>query len=139
MKFLHTMLRVKDLEKSLHFYIDLLGLVETKRFDVPQGKFSLIFLATAPGEAEIELTHNWGSEEDYTTGRNFGHLAFQVDDIYKTCEHLQNNGVVINRPPRCGHMAFVKSPDNVSIELLQKGESLPVKTPWSEMENIGEW
>ncbi|MGB0937542.1 MAG: lactoylglutathione lyase [Colwellia sp.] len=139
MKFLHTMVRVKDLEKSLHFYIDLLGLVETKRFDVPQGKFSLIFLATAPGEAEIELTHNWDSEEEYTTGRSFGHLAFEVDDIYKTCEHLQNNGVVINRPPRCGHMAFVKSPDNVSIELLQKGESLPVQAPWSEMENIGEW
>lgn len=139
MKFLHTMIRVNDLEQSLDFYINKLGLVEIRRHDVPQGKFTLIFLATAKGEAEIELTHNWGSKEEYTTGRNFGHLAFEVDDIYQTCQQLQASGVIINRPPRCGKMAFIKSPDNVSIELLQKGAALAPQEPWLSMENIGSW
>ncbi|MGV2870817.1 VOC family protein [Colwellia sp. E150_009] len=139
MKFLHSMIRVSDLEASLDFYVNKLGLVEVRRKDVPEGKFTLIFLATAIGEAEIELTHNWGSEEVYDTGRNFGHLAFEVDDIYETCQHLQNNGVTINRPPRCGYMAFIKSPDNISIELLQKGEALAPKEPWLSMENTGTW
>ena len=139
MKFLHTMIRVKDLEQSLNFYINTLGLIEIRRRDVPAGKFTLIFLATAEGEAEIELTYNWGSEEEYTSGRNFGHLAFEVEDIYQTCQKLQAAGVTINRPPRCGRMAFVKSPDNVSIELLQKGDALAPQEPWSRMENIGSW
>lgn len=139
MKFLHSMVRVNDLEKSLDFYIKHLGLVETRRVDIPEGKFSLIFLATEPGAAEIELTHNWGSEEEYTVGRNFGHLAFEVDDIYALCEKLMAAGITINRPPRCGHMAFVKSPDNISIELLQKGEKLAPKEPWLSMENSGSW
>ena len=139
MKFLHTMVRVKNVEQSLDFYITKLGLVETKRLDVPAGKFTLIFLATEPGAAEIELTHNWDSEEEYSVGRNFGHLAFEVDDIYQTCQKLMDAGVIINRPPRCGHMAFVKSPDNVSIELLQKGERLTPQEPWLSMENTGSW
>jgi len=139
MKFLHTMIRVNDLEKSLDFYINKLGLIETKRHEVPAGKFTLIFLATAVGEAEIELTHNWDSEEEYQAGRNFGHLAFEVDDIYQTCLNLQTSGVLINRPPRCGRMAFVKSPDNISIELLQKGDALAPQEPWLSMENTGAW
>ena len=139
MKFLHSMIRVRDIEQSLDFYINKLGLIETKRHDVPEGKFTLIFLATAVGEAEIELTYNWGSEENYDSGRNFGHLAFEVEDIYQTCQSLQDCGVVINRPPRCGRMAFVKSPDNISIELLQKGEALSPQEPWLSMENIGSW
>ena len=139
MKFLHTMIRVNDLDQSLDFYINKLGLIETKRHDVPEGKFTLIFLATAEGEAEIELTHNWDSTEEYSIGRNFGHLAFEVDDIYQTCQQLQASGVVINRPPRCGKMAFVKSPDNVSIELLQKGLALAPQEPWLSIENIGSW
>jgi lactoylglutathione lyase len=139
MKFLHTMVRVQDLEASLDFYINKLGLIETKRADVPKGKFTLIFLATEIGGPEIELTHNWGSTEDYTAGRNFGHLAFEVDDIYQTCEKLMADGVIINRPPRDGHMAFVKSPDGISIELLQKGQSLSAQEPWLSMENQGSW
>jgi len=139
MKFLHTMLRVKDLDASLNFYINQLGLVETKRKEVPAGKFTLIFLATAEGEPEVELTYNWENEEEYSTGRFFGHLAFEVDDIYVLCEKLQNQGVIINRPPRCGRMAFVKSPDGVSVELLQKGEALAPQEPWSSMENTGTW
>ena len=138
MKFLHTMVRVKDIDASLDFYINKLGLMEVRRREVPKGKFTLIFLATAEGEAEIELTYNWDNQE-YDSGRNFGHLAFEVDDIYQVCQKLQNNGVVINRPPRCGHMAFVKSPDNISIELIQKGESLPPQEPWLSMENSGSW
>jgi|TARA_B110000438_G_scaffold302768_1_gene361541 lactoylglutathione lyase len=133
------MVRVRDLDKSLDFYIKHLGLIETRRVDVPKGEFSLIFLATELGAAEIELTHNWGSEEEYTVGRNFGHLAFEVDDIYALCEKLMAAGITINRPPRCGHMAFVKSPDNISIELLQKGEKLAPKEPWLSMENSGNW
>jgi len=139
MKFLHTMVRVKNVEQSLDFYVEKLGLIETRRVDVPEGKFTLIFLATEVGAAEIELTYNWDSEEDYSIGRNFGHLAFEVDDIYQTCEKLMSAGVIINRPPRCGHMAFVKSPDNVSIELLQKGERLAPQEPWASMENTGSW
>jgi len=139
MKFLHTMVRVNNLELSLNFYINQLGLVEIRRHDVPEGKFTLIFLATAKGEAEIELTHNWGSKEEYSVGRNFGHLAFKVEDIYQTCQQLQAKGVIINRPPRCGKMAFVKSPDNVSIELLQKGAALAPQEPWLSMKNIGSW
>ncbi|WP_440874014.1 VOC family protein [Thalassotalea sp. PLHSN55] len=139
MKFLHTMVRVADVDASLDFYINKLGLIETKRIDVPEGKFTLIFLATEPGGPEVELTHNWGSEEEYTQGRNFGHLAYEVDDIYQLCQKLMDAGVVINRPPRCGHMAFVKSPDGISIELLQKGERLAPQEPWASMENTGTW
>jgi len=139
MKFLHTMVRVQDVEASLDFYVNKLGLIETRRVDVPAGKFTLIFLATEQGAPEIELTHNWDSSEQYDTGRNFGHLAFEVDNIYALCEKLQASGVVINRPPRCGHMAFVKSPDGISIELLQKGERLAPQEPWASMENTGSW
>ena len=139
MKFLHTMIRINDVDESLDFYINKLGLIETKRYDIPEGRFTLIFLATAQGEAEIELTHNWDSNEKYTIGRNFGHLAFEVDDIYKTCLQLQSMGVLINRPPRCGRMAFVKSPDNISIELLQKGQALMPQEPWLSMLNTGSW
>lgn len=139
MKYLHTMLRVKDLERALDFFVTKLGLVETRRLENPAGKFTLVFLATAPGEPEIELTYNWGMAEEYTFGRNFGHIAFQVDDIYETCERLMNSGVTILRPPRDGHMAFVKSPDNQSIEILQKGEPKKPMSPWKEMENTGSW
>lgn len=139
MKFLHSMVRIHDVGQSLDFYTKGLGLIETKRFDVPEGKFTLIFLATEVGEAEIELTHNWHSEEDYSKGRNFGHLAFEVDNIYQLCQHLSDQGITINRPPRCGHMAFVKSPDGISIELLQKGERLAPQEPWLSMKNTGQW
>lgn len=139
MKFLHTMLRVKDLDRALDFFVNKLGLIETKRNEYPAGKFTLIFLATAPGEPEIELTYNWEQPDEYTTGRNFGHLAFQVENIYETCERLMKQGVVINRPPRDGYMAFIKSPDNQSVELLQKGSPLPPQSPWKEMENTGTW
>jgi len=139
MKFLHTMVRIRDLNESLDFYLNKLGLIETKRKDVPKGKFTLVFLATQMGGPEIELTHNWNSEEDYSVGRNFGHLAFEVDNIYQTCEQLMAKGVIINRPPRDGHMAFVKSPDGISIELLQKGQSLVAQEPWLSMENQGSW
>ena len=139
MKFLHTMVRVADVDKSLAFYCNALGLIETKRIDIPEGKFTLIFLATALGEAEIELTHNWEGDEQYQSGRNFGHLAFEVDDIYQFCQNLVNLGITINLPPRCGHMAFVKSPDGISIELLQKGKSLPPEEPWLSMDNRGSW
>ncbi len=139
MKYLHTMIRVTDLDASLHFYCDLLGLQEIRRKDVPAGKFTLVFLATEPGEPEIELTYNWESDEVLGGGRNFGHLAYRVDDIYALCQHLQDNGVAILRPPRDGHMAFVRSPDNISIELLQKGDALPSQEPWASMPNQGEW
>ena len=139
MKYLHTMVRVSDVDASLDFYCNKLGLVELRRFDSEQGRFSLIFLA-APGdeEAQLELTHNWDPEE-YDEGRNFGHLAYQVDDIYALCQTLMDAGVTINRPPRDGHMAFVRSPDNISIELLQKGQALPAQEPWASMENSGHW
>jgi lactoylglutathione lyase len=138
MNFLHTMLRVKDLDLALDFFVKKLGLIEIRRKDYPAGKFTLVFLATKAGEPEIELTHNWEMTEEYSHGRNFGHLAFSVD-IYETCERLMNDGVIINRPPRDGHMAFIKSPDNQSIELIQKGPALPPTSPWSEMQNIGAW
>lgn len=139
MKYLHTMVRVKNLEASLDFYCNKLGLIEVNRKEVPAGRFTLIFLA-APGdeEAQIELTYNWDSE-DYKSGRNFGHLAYRVDNIYDTCQDLMDNGVTINRPPRDGWMAFVKSPDGISIELLQKGDALPPKEPWASMKNTGTW
>jgi lactoylglutathione lyase len=139
MKYLHTMVRVTNLEESLRFYRDALGLEVVKQRDSPQGRFTLVFLA-APGqpEAEVELTHNW-DPENYTGGRNFGHLAYLVDDIYAACERLQQHGVQILRPPRDGHMAFVRSPDQISIELLQKGDPLPPRSPWSEMPNVGSW
>lgn len=146
MRYLHTMVRVTDLDASLKFYCDLLGMKEVRRKDVESGRFSLIFLAATDDEArsstakapELELTYNW-DPEPYDTGRNFGHLAYVVDDIYAICQHLHDNGVVINRPPRDGHMAFVKSPDNISIELLQKGDALEPKEPWASMENTGTW
>ena len=139
MKYLHTMVRVTDIDASLDFYCNKLGLNELKRYDSEQGRFTLVFLA-APGDdaAQVELTHNWDPEE-YDEGRNFGHLAYQVDDIYALCQKLMDAGVTINRPPRDGHMAFVRSPDNISIELLQKGESLAPQEPWASMENIGHW
>jgi lactoylglutathione lyase len=146
MRYLHTMVRVNDIEQSLRFYCDLFGLVETRRIQNEKGRFTLIFLA-APHDAEparqnaapcLELTYNWDPEV-YTGGRNFGHLAYEVDDIYAICQRLMDNGVTINRPPRDGHMAFVRSPDGISIELLQKGESLPPAEPWASMPNTGVW
>ena len=139
MRFLHTMVRVSDLEKSVDFYTNTLGLPELHRYDVPAGRFTLVFLA-APGNelAQVELTYNWDPEV-YTGGRNFGHLAYEVEDIYATCQALMDKGVTINRPPRDGRMAFVRSPDAISIELLQKGTPLPPAEPWSSMPNIGEW
>ena len=133
------MVRVSDVDKSLDFYCNQLGLVETRRYDSEQGRFTLIFLA-APGDenAQIELTHNW-DPEDYDEGRNFGHVAYQVEDIYALCQKLMDAGVTINRPPRDGHMAFVRSPDNISIELLQKGDALPAREPWASMPNSGHW
>lgn len=138
MKYLHTMVRVKDLDASLHFYCDLLGLKEISRKDVPKGRFTLIFLATEDGAPELELTHNW-DPEDYDEGRNFGHLAYQVENIYDACQTFMDAGVTINRPPRDGHMAFVRSPDNISIELLQKGDDLAPAEPWASMDNTGHW
>ena len=139
MKYLHTMVRVTDLDASLDFYCNKLGLVELKRKDVPAGRFTLVFLS-APGDesAQLELTYNWDTEE-YGGGRNFGHLAYAVDDIYALCERLMTAGVTINRPPRDGHMAFVRSPDGISIELLQKGDARPPMEPWASMPNSGEW
>ena len=139
MKYLHTMVRVSDLDASLHFYCDLLGLKERRRKESEKGRFTLVFLATDDeAEGEIELTYNWDPEE-YTGGRNFGHLAYRVDDIYAFCRKLMEAGVTINRPPRDGHMAFIRTPDGISIELLQKGESLPAQEPWASMENTGSW
>ena len=139
MKYLHTMVRVTDIDASLDFYVNKLGLQETRRRESPQGRYTLIFVS-APGQegAEIELTYNWDPEE-YGEGRNFGHLAFEVDDIYATCEKLQKAGVTINRPPRDGYMAFVRSPDNISIELLQKGGKREPQEPWLSMPNTGKW
>ena len=139
MQYLHTMVRVSDLEASLKFYCDALGLEELRRYDNDQGRFTLVFLS-APGNesAQVELTYNW-DPESYSGGRNFGHLAYRVDDIYATCERLASNDVVINRPPRDGRMAFVRSPDGISVELLQAGEALAPAEPWLSMENIGEW
>lgn len=146
MQYLHTMIRATDLDATLHFFCDLLGLVEVNRSDSEQGRFTLVFLA-APEDVDlakerktplVEITYNWDPEE-YTGGRNFGHLAYRVANIYELCERLQAGGVTINRPPRDGHMAFVRSPDGISIELLQAGESLPPAEPWASMPNTGEW
>ena len=146
MRYLHTMVRVRSLEDSLDFYCNKLGLVETRRKEVASGRFTLVFLAAdkdadsarASGSPELELTYNWDTE-DYDYGRNFGHLAYKVDNIYEICQRLMDAGVAINRPPRDGHMAFVKSPDNISIELLQDGDALPSAEPWASMENSGSW
>ncbi len=146
MQYLHTMIRISDVDQSLDFFCNQLGLVQVSRKDYEKGRFSLIFLA-APEDVErakadkapmVELTYNWDPEE-YSGGRNFGHLAYRVDNIYEVCQRLMDNGVTINRPPRDGHMAFVRSPDNISIEILQRGESLPPKEPWKSMPNTGEW
>ena len=139
MKYLHTMVRVTDLEASLDFYCEKLGLQETRRREDKNGRYTLVFLS-APGDedAQVELTYNW-DPEPYTGGRNFGHLAYEVSDIYATCEQLMVGGVTINRPPRDGRMAFVRSPDQISIELLQKGDALELKEPWTSMPNTGEW
>jgi lactoylglutathione lyase len=143
MKYLHTMIRVRDLDANLRFFRDGLGLVETRRMENRQGRFTLVFLAASESpQAEIELTWNWadehGNTEDYGSARNFGHLAFRVDDLYATCAHLQSMGYTINRPPRDGHMAFVRSPDLISVELLQDGH-LPPQEPWLSMPNTGQW
>lgn len=139
MRYLHAMVRVRDLDASLRFFRDALGLVETRRKDYPQGRFTLVYLGAPDNpEAEVELTFNH-DDEDYGSARNFGHLAFQVDDIYAACERLQAQGVVINRPPRDGRMAFVRSPDLISIELLQRGDALAPKDPWLSMPNVGSW
>lgn len=146
MRYLHTMVRVEDLDKSLHFYTTIFGLVETRRIENEKGRFTLIYLAASQDASsakqikspELELTYNWDTEK-YSGGRNFGHLAYEVDNIYETCQNLINKGIVINRPPRDGHMAFIKSPDNISIELLQKGDRLEACEPWLSMENIGSW
>ncbi len=139
MKYLHTMVRVTDIDASLRFYCDALGLEVVRQRDVPAGRFTLVFLAP-PGQpdAQVELTHNWDPEA-YTGGRNFGHLAYEVDDIYAACRRLQEHGVTINRPPRDGRMAFVRSPDNISIELLQAGNALAPAEPWASMPNVGQW
>ena len=146
MRYLHTMIRASDLDATLAFFVDQLGLMEVRRYDSEQGRFTLVFLA-APGDADhaeaaqsplIEITYNW-DPEDYDGGRNFGHLAYRVDNIYETCQKLYDAGVVINRPPRDGRMAFVKSPDGISIELLQEGEALPAQEPWASMDNTGTW
>ena len=146
MRYLHTMVRVTDVEKSLDFYCNKLGLEEVRRHENEKGRFTLIFLAAPKDKAtsasqrapELELTYNW-DPEDYTGGRNFGHLAYKVDNIYETCQRLMDAGVTINRPPRDGNMAFVKSPDNISIEILQEGDPLPVQEPWASMPNTGSW
>jgi lactoylglutathione lyase len=139
MKYLHTMVRVTDIEQSLGFYRDALGLVELSRREYPKGRYTLVFLAAAGNpESQVELTYNW-DPENYTGGRNFGHLAYEVDDIYAACERLRAHGVTINRPPRDGRMAFVRSPDQISIELLQKGAALPPAEPWASMPNTGVW
>ena len=147
MRYLHTMVRITDIDQSLAFWCDALGMQEVRRIENQNGKFTLIFLAASDDKEAfansfapaLELTYNWDSSEVYKGGRNFGHLAFQVDDIYATCQKLQERGVAINRPPRDGHMAFVRSPDGISVELLQKGDSLPTAEPWASMPNTGEW
>ena len=146
MRYLHTMVRVRDIDESLDFYCNKMGMVETRRKEFEQGRFTLIFLAGSKDKAnaeannapELELTYNWDPEE-YDKGRNFGHLAFKVDNIYETCQRLMDAGVTINRPPRDGRMAFIKSPDEISIELLQEGDSLEAAEPWASMENTGDW
>ena len=147
MRFVHTMIRIKDVDEALDFWCNKMGLHEVRRYDNEAGKFTLIFLAAekdlesskAGSAPELELTYNWGSDEDYQTGRSWGHLAYRVDNIYEYCQGLMDKGVTINRPPRDGNMAFVKSPENVSIEIIQEGDALPIQEPWASMENIGSW
>ena len=139
MKYLHTMIRVQNLESALDFFINILGMIEVRRREAPEGRFTLVFLATGPGESTIELTYNWDQEEPYTVGRNFGHLAYSVENIYQLCEELQKKGVTILRPPRDGKMAFIRSPDQISMELLQEGDPLPPQEPWLSMPSQGEW
>ena len=139
MKYLHTMIRVQNLESALDFFINNLGMIEVRRREAPEGRFTLVFLATGPGESTIELTYNWDQEEPYTVGRNFGHLAYSVENIYQLCEELQKKGVTILRPPRDGKMAFIRSPDQISVELLQEGDPLPPQEPWLSMPSQGEW
>ncbi len=139
MRYLHTMIRVYDLDATLDFFCAKLGLIETRRKDSETGRFTLVFLATAEGAPEVELTHNWDETEPYTGGRNFGHLAYAVENIHETCQSLMDAGVTINRPPRDGRMAFVRSPDGISVELLQDGEALEPAEPWISMPNTGSW
>ncbi|MGB0590691.1 MAG: VOC family protein [Myxococcota bacterium] len=141
MRFVHSMIRVRDLDAAIHFFCDLLGLTEVRRRDSERGRFTLVFLETGTegDNAQIELTHNWDQDDAYTGGRNFGHLAFVVDDIYAVCERMQAGGVTVLRPPRDGRMAFVRSPDEISVELLQEGDALPLKEPWQSMPSTGEW
>ena len=139
MKYLHTMIRVQNLERALDFFINKLGMTEIRRKEVPEGEFTLIFLAATEDEPPLELTYNWKQNEPYSNGENFGHIAYGVENIYKFCEKLQNNGVTILRPPKDGKMAFVRSPDQISVELLQIGEPLPIREPWASMKNQGTW
>ena len=139
MKYLHTMIRVQDLESSLDFFINKMGLMEIRRKEVPEGRFTLVFLANEKAGPSLELTYNWDQKEPYTSGRNFGHVAYSVKDIYQYCEDLQKKGVRILRPPRDGKMAFIRSPDQISVELLQEGDPLPPEEPWLSMPNEGEW
>lgn len=139
MRYLHTMIRVLDIDRALAFFVDGLGLVETRRRHSEGGRFTLVFLATEPGAPELELTHNWDQAEEYSGGRNFGHVAYEVDDIYAACQRLADRGVTILRPPRDGRMAFVRSPDRISVELLQRGEALAPREPWASMASQGEW
>ncbi|MEQ8278688.1 MAG: VOC family protein [Deltaproteobacteria bacterium] len=143
MRYLHTMIRVRDLDAALDFFVNKLGMHEVRRRDSEKGRFTLVFLATTRAKdadaPHVELTYNWDQEEAYTVGRNFGHLAYEVDDIYALCQRLLDAGVTINRPPRDGRMAFIRSPDLISIELLQRGEARPVQEPWASMPNVGEW
>ena len=139
MKYLHTMIRVQNLERALDFFINKLGMTEIRRKEVPEGEFTLIFLAATEDEPPLELTYNWKQNEPYSSGENFGHIAYGVENIYKFCEKLQNNGVTILRPPKDGKMAFVRSPDQISVELLQIGEPLPIQEPWASMKNQGTW
>ncbi|MGZ3772926.1 MAG: VOC family protein [Pseudobdellovibrionaceae bacterium] len=139
MRYLHAMVRVKDLDRALDFYCQKLGLKEFRRMENEKGRFTLVFVGISADGPMVELTYNWDQKEDYTYGRNFGHLAFEVDNIYDFCTRLRDEGVTILRPPRDGHMAFIRSPDQISIELLQKGSALPPQEPWLSMSNIGEW
>ena len=139
MKYLHTMIRVQNLDTALDFFINKLGMKEVRRKEVPEGEFTLIFLAADENDPPLELTYNWGKNEPYSTGENFGHVAYEVNNIYDYCEKLKNNGVSILRPPRDGKMAFIRSPDQISIELLQQGEPLPIQEPWASMKNQGKW
>ena len=139
MKYLHTMIRVQNLDIALDFFINKLGMKEVRRKEVPEGEYTLVFVAADENDAPLELTYNWGKSEPYSGGDNFGHVAYGVDNIYDFCEKLSRNGVTILRPPRDGRMAFIRSPDQISIELLQNGEALPIKVPWASMKNLGKW